>query len=98
MGQSDILNLLRGVNEYAIIPKRFIKKLLVYCIKNNIQYQLDDYRKLLAPASFGFHASLREYQLPAVEAASKKDIGIIVAPPGSGKTVVGLKIIADKQQ
>ena len=86
------------VKEIAIIPKGFIRKLLVFCIQNNIQYQLDDHRKLLPPANFIFHASLRAYQLPAMEAASKKDMGIIVAPPGSGKTVVGLKIIADKQQ
>ncbi|WP_245869841.1 DEAD/DEAH box helicase [Pedobacter ginsengisoli] len=97
-GTKRYFKFIEEVNEYAIIPKGFIRKLLVYCIKNNIQYQLDDNRKLLTPASFSFHASLREYQLPAVEAASKKDIGIIVAPPGSGKTVVGLKIIADKQQ
>jgi superfamily II DNA or RNA helicase len=97
-GTKRYFKFIEEVNEYAIIPKGFIRKLLVYCIKNNIQYQLDDNRKLLTPSVFSFHASLREYQLPAVEVASKKDIGIIVAPPGSGKTVVGLKIIADKQQ
>lgn len=31
-------------------------------------------------------------------AISKKDIGVIVAPPGSGKTVMALKIVAEKQQ
>jgi superfamily II DNA or RNA helicase len=97
-GTKRYFKFIEEVNEYAIIPKGFIRKLLIYCIKNNIQYQLEDNRKLLTPSVFSFHASLREYQLPAVEAASKKDIGIIVAPPGSGKTVVGLKIIADKQQ
>lgn len=97
-GTKRYFKFIEEVDEYAIIPKGFIRKLLVYCIKNNIQYQLDDNRKLLTPSVFSFHASLREYQLPAVEVASKKDIGIIVAPPGSGKTVVGLKIIADKQQ
>lgn len=30
--------------------------------------------------------------------AAKKDMGVIVAPPGTGKTIVGLKIIAEKQQ
>lgn len=97
-GTKRYFKFIEEVNQYAVIPKGFIRKLLVYCIKNNIQYQLDDNRKLLPPANFSFHASLREYQLPAVEAASKKDIGVIVAPPGSGKTVVGLKIIANKQQ
>lgn len=28
----------------------------------------------------------------------KKELGVIVAPPGSGKTIVALKIVADKQQ
>ncbi|SEB20897.1 DEAD/DEAH box helicase [Pedobacter hartonius] len=81
-----------------VIPKGFIKKLVMYCRKQNIEYQLNDNRKLLPPVIFSFNASLREYQLPAVLAASQKGIGVIVAPPGSGKTVVGLKIIADKQQ
>ena len=29
---------------------------------------------------------------------TKKDFGVIVAPPGSGKTVLGLAIIAEKKQ
>jgi superfamily II DNA or RNA helicase len=97
-GTKRYFKFIEELDEYVIIPKGFIRKLLVYCIQNSIKYQLDDYRKLLTPANFSFHASIREYQLPAVEAAAKKDIGVIVAPPGSGKTVVGLKIIADKQQ
>ena len=97
-GTKRYFRFIEEVKEHAIVPKGFIRKLLVYCIQNNIDYQLDDQRKLLPPANFSFHASLRAYQLPAVDAASKKEIGIIVAPPGSGKTVVGLKIIADKQQ
>ena len=33
-----------------------------------------------------------------MKAASKKDLGVIVAPPGTGKTVIALKIIAEKSQ
>ena len=29
---------------------------------------------------------------------AKKDFGVVVAPPGSGKTIVGLKIISDRNQ
>ena len=97
-GTKRYFRFIEEVKEHAIVPKGFIRKLLVYCIQNNVEYELDDQRKLLPPANFSFNASLRQYQLPAEEAASKKDIGIIVAPPGSGKTVVGLKIIANKQQ
>lgn len=38
------------------------------------------------------------HQEPVISSSEKKDFGIIVAPPGSGKTVIGLKIIADKTQ
>jgi superfamily II DNA or RNA helicase len=47
---------------------------------------------------FNFNATLREYQHETIAATDKKDIGVIVAPPGSGKTIIGLKIIAQKQQ
>jgi len=41
---------------------------------------------------------LRDHQKQALKIISKKDFGIIVAPPSSGKTIIGLKIIAEKQQ
>ncbi|WAC03266.1 DEAD/DEAH box helicase [Lacinutrix neustonica] len=41
---------------------------------------------------------MRNHQLGVIETVSKKDYGVIVAPPGSGKTVIGLKVIADKAQ
>lgn len=41
---------------------------------------------------------MRNHQLGVIETVSKKDYGVIVAPPGSGKTVIGLKIIANKRQ
>src|SRR5690606_29157844 len=40
----------------------------------------------------------RKHQTTAVGAVRKKDFGVIVAPPGTGKTVIGLKIISVKQQ
>ena len=38
------------------------------------------------------------HQKAALLATEKKEFGLIVAPPGSGKTVIGLEIIAKKQQ
>ena len=80
------------------IPRGFIGKLLRFCKESQIEFEFLDNRKLEPSFLFAFNAALRNHQLGAIEAVSKKDYGVIVAPPGSGKTVIGLKIIADKRQ
>lgn len=82
----------------VILPRGFAGKLLRFCKEMGIAYTFKDQRQKKTSVLFNFQAALRSYQVPALEAVSKKDMGVIVAPPGSGKTVIGLKIIADKQQ
>jgi len=81
-----------------IIPKGFIGKLVRYCKEENLYYEFFDNRSRVSPVVFSFHAQLKPYQISVINTVSKKDIGVIVAPPGSGKTVIALKIIADRQQ
>ena len=80
------------------IPRGFIGKLLRFCKESQIEFEFRDKRKLKSSIPLAFNAALRIHQLRAIEAVSKKDYGVIVAPPGSGKTIIGLKIIADKRQ
>ncbi|HEX7845982.1 MAG TPA: DEAD/DEAH box helicase family protein, partial [Chitinophagaceae bacterium] len=80
------------------LPRGFAGRLLRFCKENGIAYTFKDQRQKKVLTSFNFQATLRSYQFPALEAVNKKEMGVIVAPPGSGKTVIGLKIIADKQQ
>ncbi|SDD77861.1 DEAD/DEAH box helicase [Niabella drilacis] len=82
----------------VIVPKGFAGRLLRFCRNAGITFSFEDRREKKASLQFNFQAELRNYQAPAVEAADKKDMGVIVAPPGAGKTIMGLKIIADKQQ
>ena len=82
----------------VIVPRGFIGKLIRFCQGNNIEYSFNDVRKKLNPVEFEFNAQLREHQQSAIETVAKKDFGVIVAPPGSGKTIVGLKIISDRNQ
>jgi superfamily II DNA or RNA helicase len=82
----------------VLIPRGFIGKLLRYCKDNNVTYEFKDERKKIKPLDFTPTIQLRDHQKVANEAALKKDFGVIVAPPGSGKTVVGLSIIAEKRQ
>jgi superfamily II DNA or RNA helicase len=80
------------------IPRGFIGKLLRFCKESQIEFEFVDERKLKPSIPFAFNAALRNHQLGVIETISKKDYGVIVAPPGSGKTVIGLKIITDKRQ
>jgi superfamily II DNA or RNA helicase len=81
-----------------IIPRGFIGKLFRFCKESHIDFEFRDERKLKPPIPFGFNATLQNHQLKVINTVSKKDFGVIVAPPGSGKTVIGLKIIVDKGQ
>lgn len=80
------------------IPRGFIGKLLRYCMHNNIEHDFRDERTKFPPLNMETHFTLRPYQQPAGEAATRKDFGVITAPPSAGKTVIALKIIADKSQ
>ena len=81
-----------------LIPRGTIGRLLRYCRDNKIENDFIDERKKHNNISISCNVNLRDHQNSALEATSKKDIGVIVAPPGSGKTIIGLKIIAEKQQ
>lgn len=82
----------------VVVPRGFIGKLIRFCRENRIEHDFIDERKKHKAIPFLFNAQLREHQQVVIESISKKDLGVIVAPPGSGKTIVALKIISDKQQ
>lgn len=97
-GTTGYFKFIEENENWIIIPKGFARKLILFCVNNRIEYELIDNRKKLEIVPFTFNATLRSYQNPVVEATLKKDMGVIVAPPGAGKTVIGLRIIAEKQQ
>lgn len=97
----DIQRYFRFVEEAennVIVPRGFAGRLIRFCKEQNLIYEFIDERRKQITALFNFSAQLRSYQLPVLEAASKKDMGVVVAPPGSGKTVIALKLVAEKQQ
>jgi len=82
----------------VIVPKGFTGRLIRFCRDNKIEFDFRDERKKLHEVAYTFSAQLKEHQQFVMDCISRKDMGVIVAPPGSGKTVIGLKIIADKKQ
>jgi hypothetical protein len=98
IGIEPYFKMLEEKSDVIVLPRGFIGKLLLYCQEHDIVYQLKDERKKLFEVNFSFKGSLYEYQQQSLGIIAKKDIGIIVAPPGSGKTVVALATVAQKKQ
>lgn len=82
----------------VLIPRGFIGKLLRFCKESQIESDFLDDRKQKPLIPFVFSATLRKHQEQVIKVVYKKDFGVIVAPPGAGKTIIGLKIIAEKKQ
>ena len=97
-GTERYFKLVEETENEVIIPRGFIGKIIRFCRENKIDYDFRDERKKLKEFSFLFNSQLREHQQIVIDAIAKKDLGVIVAPPSSGKTIVGLKIIAEKRQ
>jgi superfamily II DNA or RNA helicase len=80
--------------KFLVLPRGWLPSLLKVCKKYQIRWTLRDYTLTCEPVSFNSQIQLRDYQLPAVEAAIDRGGGVIVSPAGSGKTVMGMEIIA----
>ncbi|HEB87713.1 MAG TPA: restriction endonuclease subunit R [Gammaproteobacteria bacterium] len=59
--------------------------------------KIDDQRHPGEPLDVRFDGKLTAIQKQAVNILRKHDIGVFVAPPGIGKTVVGIWLIAERQ-
>jgi superfamily II DNA or RNA helicase len=69
-----------------------------FCNKESIPYKIIDKREKKEPIDFDSTIELLDHQEIALERIREKDFGVIVSPPGSGKTIIGLEIIAEKRQ
>lgn len=58
---------------------------------------IEDQRHPGDPLPVQFHGKLTDIQQQAANALSKQDTGVFVAPPGTGKTVVGAWLVAERQ-
>lgn len=85
-------------DEYILLPRGFLASLLKYLNEQKVPYVLIDQRCKADPVNYSFSCKLFDYQATAVKAFENQDAGILVAPPGSGKTIMGLALVAEKKQ
>ena len=77
------------------IPRGFLSSLKAHCDEHKIKYTIFDERLELPEIKYKSTIKPYDYQQDTIEEIFNHDCGVIVAPPGSGKTVVGLSLIAE---
>ena len=90
--------LIEETPEGVMIPRGFVANIVNFCKQEKISFKVIDNRKKLDSVDFDSEIELLPQQELAIEKIADKDFGVIVSPPGSGKTIIGLEIIAQKRQ
>jgi len=79
------------------LPRGFLQTLVKFLEENNISYteQFDTPR--FEQTDYKSQIELTPAQIPIVQLGTEHNQGVIVAPSGSGKTIIGLELIARRQ-
>ena len=78
--------------------RSFFPQLISIAKQSGERFQVEDLRRLLPEVNFQFHGQLRPFQDAAVKDLLFRDMGTLVAPTGSGKTVIALYMIVQRKQ
>lgn len=81
-----------------VIPRGYTRRLILALKQAQVDYTIHDRRRLLPEVALSFHGDLKPFQSTAVAQMGKRDFGTLSAPTGSGKTVIGLDLIARRRQ
>ena len=80
-------------------PRGFANQAVLMCRESfGSAPEIIDKRQILPETEMSFTGKLRPYQEVAVERAVQKSFGVIESGTGSGKTVMGLALIAARKQ
>ena len=85
-------------NEEIILPRGFLNALTDFLRTQEIFFKVQDDRVILPEVNYSSNIQLQNEQEEAVLQATEVNQGVIVAPPGSGKTIIGLELIARHRQ
>jgi len=89
----------RDQGDALIFPRGFGNRAVQLCRRLlGIDPEIVDVRRRLESIDFSFHGELRPYQQQAVADVVRRSFGVLEAGTGSGKTVMALKVIAERRQ
>lgn len=97
-GIPKYFNLIQKRGENILVPRGFLPRFAQFFEEKRIDFRLSDHRTKTAPVSFHNGYRLYPRQEEAVEKLIAAENGVLVAPPGSGKTIIGIELVARLQQ
>jgi superfamily II DNA or RNA helicase len=80
--------------QHLALPRGCMADLQELLVSHKVSLTLEDKRTLGAPLTVAFTGTLEPAQQKAAHDLMQHDVGVLVAPPGSGKTVIGAHLIA----
>lgn len=97
-GMEKYFKLIEIGDDNVSIPRGFLNKLINFLNDEAIKFEIVDRRNKLELIKIETSAKLFSHQKKATDAILMEESGILVAPPGSGKTIIGIKLIAKLSQ
>ncbi|MEH7440470.1 DEAD/DEAH box helicase [Neobacillus drentensis] len=95
---SRTIKLFKHQNGFLVVPRGMAKTILRFGKTHNMDFELIDNRVLLPKVSFTSNIKLRDYQEQALSEVMKNTQGFLMAPCGSGKTVMMIEAMTRIKQ
>ncbi len=96
-GTPRVISCAEEIDSYVAIPRGCLDDLTKLLSINDIDLDIDDKRFAGESVEFVFQGELTPLQRKGFKEMIKNDTGVFVAPPGIGKTVLGIKLIAERK-
>ena len=97
-GLERYFKLIENQGDRVAIPRGFLNELTDFLHEQSIKFEISDKRTKLKSTQFETSYKLFKYQEEAVKEILSSDNGLLVSPPGSGKTIIGMDVIARLKQ
>ncbi len=83
--------------QHVALPRGYRDDLAELLRGHGVSLNVKDDRQAGVPTEFTFRGELTDVQQAAARTMLRHDLGVFVAPPGSGKTVVGAYVVAARR-
>ena len=93
-GTPRVIDCSESLSRHLVLPRGSLTDLEELLNEHDIRLEISDERTNGTPLEHRFNGTLTPVQEQAVRTLQEHDIGVFVAPPGVGKTVVGIHMIA----